>query len=108
MTNFADLQALAKDNFDKQMAAFAELQKGAQSVIGEVNDYSKKAFEANTAVLHKLSAVKNLETALDIQSEFTKAAYENLVHHLTKIGAIVTDATKDAYKPIEAAVTRGK
>ena len=106
MSSFEDIQKFTKDTFDKQVESFGELQKGAQSVIAEIADYSKNALEANAAVFQKLSGAKSLDTALEIHSEFAKTAYESLIHHLTKVGTIATDAAKDAYKPIEAAISR--
>lgn len=108
MTNFDDFQKIAKDNLDKQIASFTALQKSAQSMASEIADYSKRAFEANSAVLEKLAGAKSLEKAVEIQSEFAKSAYEGLVQHLTKVSTIATDAAKDAYKPIEAAMSRAK
>ena len=108
MTNFDDFQKLAKENFDKQVASLTVLQKGVQNVANEIADYSKKAFEANSAVFEKLSGVKSIENMFEIQSEFAKSSYEGLVQHLTKVSTIAADAAKDAYKPIEAAISRAK
>lgn len=108
MTNFEDLQKLAKDNFDKQVASLTLLQKGAQEAVNEIADYSKKALEANSAVFSKLAGVKTLDKAVEIQSEFAKASYEGFVQHFTKLSTIAADAAKNAYKPIETALTRGQ
>ena len=108
MTNFDDVQKVAKENLDKQIASFTVLQQGAQSVVNEIAEYSKKAFESNTAMIETLSSVKNFEKAIELQSNFAKTAYEGLVQHMTKIGTIATDSAKEAYKPMEAAFASAK
>lgn len=108
MTNFEDFQTIAKENFDKQVASLAVLQKGAQTVASEIVDYSKMVFETGSSAIEKLAGVKSLERAVEIQTEFAKATYEGLVHHLTKVNSITTEAAKDAYKPIEASFAKAK
>ena len=52
--------------------------------------------------------MKALDKAIEVQTEFAKSSYEGLVAHVTKVGELVTDAAKEAAKPIEAAFAKAQ
>ena len=101
MTNFDDFQKLSKDNMDLALASFGSMSKGMQAIAAEVADYQKKSFEEGTAVVEKLVASKSLDKAFETQADYAKTAYEEFVGEVTKIGEMVTDLSKEAYKPYE-------
>jgi hypothetical protein len=106
MNGFEDMQKFGKDNLDLAVKAFGAQQKGIQAIATEVSDYSKKAIEASSATFEKLLGVKTLDKAVEIQSEFAKTAYEGYVAHATKVGELVADLTKEAFKPVEGAMAK--
>ncbi|CAN1556387.1 COG5490 Uncharacterized conserved protein [Rhabdaerophilaceae bacterium] len=99
--NFEEIQKFGKDNLDLAMQAVGVQQKGVQAIATEVADYSKKAVEAGSAQFEKLLAVKTLDKAIELQTDFAKVAYEGYVAHATKVGEIVTGLAKEAAKPLE-------
>lgn len=101
MNNFEDIQKLSKDNMDMAMESFGSMSKGFQAIAAEVADYQKKSFEEGTAAVEKLVASKSLDKAFEAQADYVKTAYEGFVGEMTKIGEMVTDMSKDAYKPYE-------
>ena len=106
--NFEDFQKLGQTNADLFTKAFSASQKSAQAIATEVQDYSKKSFEAGSALVEKLLGVKALDKAIEVQTEFAKTSYEGLVAHVTKVGELVTDAAKEAAKPLEAAFAKAQ
>ena len=74
----------------------------------EAADYAKKSYEANAAHLEKLFAVKTLDKAIELNTEFAKTAYEGFVAQATKMSNIYADLTKEAMKPVEAAFAKAK
>lgn len=103
---FEDIQKFGKDNLDLAVKAFGAQQKGVQAIATEVADYSKKAIEAGSATFEKLAGVKTLDKAIEIQSDYAKTAYEGFVAHATKVGELVTELTKESFKPFEVALTK--
>ncbi|WP_421984483.1 phasin family protein [Roseibium sp.] len=101
MNNFDDLQKLSKDNMDMAMESFGSMSKGFQAIAAEVADYQKKSFEEGTAAVEKLVASKSLDKAFEAQADYVKTTYEGFVGEMTKLGEMVTDMSKDAYKPYE-------
>ena len=62
-------------------------------------DYTKKSFEDTKSFVEKLSGVKSLDKAIEVQTEFAKTAYDTFVMESQKIGVLYTDLAKQSYKP---------
>lgn len=106
INGFEDFQKLNKDNMDVAMKSFGAMSKGLQTIATEVADFSKKSFENGTAAAEKVMAAKSFDKAFEAQTEYLRAAYEGYVGQVTKIGEIYMGAAKEAYKPIETAVSK--
>ena len=106
LKNFEDFQKLGKDNVDVCMKQFGSVSKGWQAIATEFADYSKKSFEDGSAALEKLFGAKSLETAVEVQSNYVKTAYEGFVAEATKLGELYTDLAKESYKPFEGILAK--
>ncbi len=95
------MQKFGKEGMDSAMASLGAWSKSAQAIASELTDFSKKYFEGSAAAMEKLMAAKSLETAMAVQSEYIKSAYESFVAQSTKISELYTEAAKEAYKPFE-------
>jgi hypothetical protein len=74
--------------------------KGLQAIATETMDYSKKSFEKSRVLFEKLMAVKKLDEAIQLQSDFAKSAYEDFLAQAAKIGEMYSSLAKEAFKPI--------
>ena len=52
---------------------------GFQAIATAYGDYAKKSFEDTKAFVEKLSGVRSLDKAIEVQTEFAKTAYETFV-----------------------------
>jgi phasin family protein len=105
-SNLDEMQKFGKQQFEAATAATASFSKGLQEIAAETTDYSKKAIAANTSVVEKLLGAKNVETAIQIQTDFAKTAYEGFVAQATKVGELYAKLAKDAFKPLETVYTQ--
>jgi hypothetical protein len=101
-----EFQKVAKDNYDAALRSYGELTKGFQAVADRVTDYSKRSFEDAMRAFEQLVGAKSLEHATQIQSQYVKGAYENWAAEASKIGELYAAAARDAYKPVQQAVTK--
>jgi hypothetical protein len=101
-----DFQKASKDNYDAVLRSYAELNKGFQVIAARMTDYSKRSFEDASRAFEALVGAKSLEHAIEIQSQFAKKAYDNWMAEASKLGELYTAAARDAYKPVEQAVTK--
>jgi phasin family protein len=104
MNSFEDMNKAGKDMMDNGMKSAAVLTKGMQAAAAESADFAKKSFEDSTKAFEKLMAVKTIDKAFELQTEFAKNAYEAFVAQSTKMTEMMTAVAKDAYKPFEATV----
>lgn len=103
VANFDNVQKIGKEQFEAVSAAAAAVTKGWQSIAAETTDYSKKSFEKSRVLAEKLIAVKKLDEALQLQSDYAKSAYEDFLAEATKIGELYSSIAKEVFKPIESA-----
>ncbi len=106
MFNFEDANKKSKENLDTMIKSYSALTKAFQAIATEAADYSKKSFEDSIAHVEKLTSVKSVEAAFELQTGYIKSAYEGYVSEATKIGEMYADLAKDAYKPYEAPVAK--
>ncbi len=103
---FEDAQNYGKEQFGAAAAATTAFAKTLLTIATETAEYSKKAFENNTAFLEKLLGVKSYDTAIQIHSEYWKSSYASFVAQATKIGELYSGLAKEALKPFETAVAK--
>ncbi len=99
-----EIQSFGAAPFRAFIAATASSTKGLQAIAAEATDYSKKSFEKSRAFFEKLTSVKNLDEAIELQSDFAKSAYEDFVAQATKIGELYSSLATEAFKPITLAL----
>ena len=77
-----------------------------QAIAAAHGDYTKKSFEDAKAFVEKLSGVRSLDKAIEVQTEFAKTAYETFATESQKIGALYGDLAKQSYKPFGGLVAK--
>ena len=103
-----EFQKFSKDQFDAATQSATALSNGVQQMVAEASDYSKKSFETGTDLVQKLFGSRSIETAMQIQIDYAKAAYETAMSEASKIGGIMTATTQDVLKPIEGMMTQAQ
>ena len=106
MMQFDNLQKLSKDNAEAAMKSFGVLTKGVQSAAVEVADYAKRSFEQSGSTFEKLAGARTVESALQIQGEHMRTAYQGFVAQATKMGELATTVAKEALAPVEGLVAK--
>ena len=72
---------------------------GIHAIATAYSDYSKKSFEDARLFVEKLSSVKSIDKAIELQSEFAKSSFETFMSESQKIGALYRDLAMQSYKP---------
>jgi hypothetical protein len=106
MVKVEELQQYGKEHFETVVASANTLQSGFQAIAAAYGDYTKKSFEDTKSFVEKLSGVKSLDKALEVQTEFAKSAYETFVAESQKIASLYGDLAKQTYKPLEGIVAK--
>lgn len=90
------------------MKNMTHLSASAQAIVTQSAHYTRSSFEQAAAAIEKLIEARSVESAVKIQSDFAKAAYEAFVTEGTKLGGLYADLARQAYKPFESMVARVK
>jgi hypothetical protein len=98
--NFSQQQD-SKEQINTADASTNSFAGGFQAIATAYGDYTKKSFEDTRSFVEKLSGVKSLDKAIEIQTEFAKSAFETFVAESQKIGALYRDLAKQSYKPFD-------
>ena len=106
MVKVEDIQQYGKEQLDTVVASATTLQNGLQAIASAYGDYTKKSFEDTKSFVEKLSGVKSLDKAIEVQTEFAKSAYETFVAESQKIAGLYTDLAKQTFKPLEGMVAK--
>jgi hypothetical protein len=101
-------QIHSNQNFETQQNSNEQIDTGTASsafpggllaIATAYGDYTKKSFEDTKLFVEKLSGVKSLDKAIEVQTEFAKTACETFVTESQKIGVLYSDLAKQSYKP---------
>jgi phasin family protein len=106
MVKVEDIQQYGKEQLETAVASAATLQNGIQAIASAYGDYTKKSFEDTRSFVEKLSGVKSLDKAMEVQTEYAKSTYETFVAESQKIAGLYTDLAKQTFKPLEGMVAK--
>jgi len=99
-------QKIGKDSFDAAVRSLSEVNNGLQAIAAEVADYSKKAIEESMRAFEQLRGAKSLEEAIEIQSQYTKKAYDAYMAEMSKLGEMYLGLARNSYKPVESVLPK--
>ena len=106
MFKVEDIQNYGKEQIETVVASATSVQHGLQAIASAYGDYTKKSFEDTKSYVEKLSGVKSLDKALEVQSEYARSAYETFVSESQKLAGLYGDLAKTAFKPVETLVAK--
>jgi hypothetical protein len=86
---------------DPAVASGNALSVDFQTLATAYGNYTKKSFEQTQAFVEKLSGVRSLDKAVEIQTEFAKQAYETFVTESQKIRELYRGLAKQNLRPFE-------
>jgi hypothetical protein len=95
------MQKLGKDSVDMALSSLSAWTKNSHAIAVEVADLSQKSFAGSAAAWEKLIGAKSLEKAVEVQGEYMKSSYEDLMAGAAKLGGLCVDLAKDACKPFQ-------
>jgi phasin family protein len=104
---FDDFQKFGKEHLVEALAtSSSSLAKSWQTIAAESSEYAKKSLENGSAFFEKLLGAKSFDDIFQIQSEFAKSSYDGLVGYVTNVGELYSNLAKEAFKPVETAISK--
>ena len=106
MIKVEDIQQYGKQHIESVVASATTVQTGLQAIASAYGEYTKKSFEDTKSFVEKLSGVKSLDKAFEVQTDYAKSAYESFVTESQKIAAMYGDLAKQSFRPLEGLVAK--
>ena len=103
---YENIQAAGKEGFETCVNSATIMAKGMQDIATETADFSSKSFEKGTAAVETLMAAKTFDKVVEAQQNFAKQAYEDFMGQMTKVAEIYTASATEAFKPLEAQMSK--
>ena len=72
-----------------------------QTLADAYSDYTRKSLEQTRAFVEKLSGVRSLDKAMEVQAEFAKQSYETFVAGSQRICELQGQLARQAFKPLQ-------
>lgn len=101
MNGFEDIQKTGRENVGKAMDSLGAMSRGVQAIASETVDYSKRSFEKSASHVEALVGAKSLDRAVEVQSEYVRAAYEDTMGQMSRLGELYADLARAFFKPYE-------
>jgi hypothetical protein len=77
-----------------------------QTIANAYSDYTRRSLEETTSFVEKLTGVRSLDKALEIQAEFARQAYETFVAESQRICGLYSELAKQMLKPFGGFVAK--
>ena len=88
-----------KEQINAADPSLTSFPRSFHAIATAYSDYTKKSFEDTRSFVEKLSGVKSVDKAIEIQTEFAKSAFETFMAESHKIGALYRDLAAESCKP---------
>lgn len=94
-----------KQNVTALVESMSAVTKGLEQLSTEAVSFAKAAFEDGVKTSKALMAVKSPQEFATLQSDYTRAAFDQFVNQAAKFNDLGMTAVKNAYAPINERVT---
>jgi len=102
--SFDELVSLAKGNVDAVFASAAVVAQGTEQITRAWFALQHSAVEQAAEATRSLFAAKTLREVVDLQSTYSKSAFDGFVAESSKLSELGLKVTNDAVAPIAARV----
>jgi hypothetical protein len=79
---------------------------GLHAIAAAYSDYTKKSLDETRSFVEKLSGVRSLDKAMEVQTEFAKQAYDTFVAESQKMRELYGKLALQTFKPLVGFVTK--
>jgi len=102
---YDQMVAFSKDTAEAVIKSANAAGKGLETINSEVFSYTRKSIEESVVATKAIMASKSVDEAIQLQSEYSKSAFETYVDELAKFQDMALAITKSAATPLQARVS---
>ena len=102
---FEQFVAFGKDNAEAWMKSANLTGKGIGTIHDEFFAFSRDLIEGSVTATKAVLASKNVQEAIEIQSDFVRSAFDTYVGQMAKFSDLAMNVAKEAVEPIQERAT---
>ena len=99
---YDEVASFGKENVDAYVLSGTLIAKGVESMGKELMSMAQSAVETNVATTKALFGAKTVREVIDLQTEFSRSAFDNFVAESAKLTEMSMNLANDAIEPIQA------
>jgi phasin family protein len=97
---YDQLAGFSKENMDAWMKSANATAKGIEAINTEALTWSRQSMEEGIAAAREAMTAKSVQEWVELQSGFTKTAFDNYMGQMTRFSELFTATARDALEPI--------
>jgi phasin family protein len=101
IASYDNIVGYGKDTAEALIQSATVAGKGAETLHNEVYSYAKQSLEESIAAGKALIGAKSVHEAIEVQTGYAKAAFENYVAELSRFNQLLTGTAKDSFAPLK-------
>lgn len=101
IASYDNIVGYGKDTAEALIQSATVAGKGAETLHNEVYSYAKQSLEESIAAGKALIGAKSVHEAIEVQTGYVKAAFENYVAELSRFNQLLTGTAKDSFAPLK-------
>ncbi len=95
--NLSQLQDDSREQLNAAESS-SSLPSGLHAIATAYGDYTKQSFEDTKLFVERLSAVKSVDKAIELQTEYAKSTFQTFMAQSQKIAALYRELAMQSYK----------
>lgn len=99
---YDEFAVLGKETADAMMAASTAYAKGLEQLTAEWLSFSKQSVEEGIATTKALLGARTIQEVVDLQANFTKAQFDQIMTQGAKFGEMATKVAQETFEPLNA------
>ena len=105
LSTLNQLNDVSKANLEAVVASIGAATRGAEAIGAQAMSYSKSATEQGMDAARALSAVKSVQEAVELQTNFARTALETYLSEMNRMSETVAASVKDSLAPLNERAT---
>jgi hypothetical protein len=98
--------AASPDSSPAGAAVPDRLSVSMQTIANAYGDYTMKSLEETRSFVERLTGVRSLDKAMEVQTEFARQACQTFVAESEKIRGLHRELAKQIFKPLESIIAK--
>ena len=105
LSTLGQLNDVSKRNLEAVVSSISAATRGAEALGAQAMSYGKSSMEQSAEAARALSAVKSVQEAVELQTNYARTALETYLAEMNRMSETVAASVKDSLAPLNERAT---